>query len=153
MFQFGDNSMLVISANILAFLFGAGIVWLASALGKKDNTRSINFLICLLGALIGWVIGILATPLDMAETSRFLTLGQAISAFVSGYLVSKLDRFFEKALFTSDGIQPVAWQRMGLFAASLLLMMTIVFVNRSYVHTPSSQRNAPSSSPVGTPSP
>lgn len=154
MLQLGDRPTLVISANILALLFGACIVWLAHALGKEDNTRSKNFLLCLLGALIGWVVGILATPLDTGESTRFLTLAQAISAFVSGYLVSKLDRFFEKALFTSDGIQPVAWQRMGLFVASLLLMLTIVFVNRSYVHRQGSQPNAqPTPSPVGTTTP
>jgi small basic protein len=150
----GDNPILVISANVLALLFGASIVWLAHALGKEDNTRSKNFLLCLLGALIGWVIGILATPLNPNEKADFLTLGQAISAFVSGYLVSKLDRFFEKALFTENGIQTVAWQRMGLLAASLLLMMTVVFVNRSYIHRPAPQANAQSAaSSVGTSNP
>lgn len=130
----GKKPMLVLSASVLALAFTGVIIRLAYVLGLPDQSYNTNFLICLLGTLIGWGIGILATPLDNAETARFVTLGQAVSAFLSGYVVSKLDRFLEGALFSKEGVQLVAWQRLGLFAASLLTSLIISFVWRSYTH-------------------
>jgi hypothetical protein len=130
---FGRKPWIVVSANLMALALGAVIVWLAYNINPPTFHR--NILVCLLGGLIGWVIGILATPLTKTESARFITLGQAISAFVSGYLISKLDRFLEGALYLKNGdLVHTGWERVGLFAASLLLMTIIVFLNRTYLH-------------------
>jgi hypothetical protein len=114
----------------MAMLFGAVIVWVASRIGTSFH---LNMLVCLLGALIGWGIGILASPFNKIESTRFVSLGQAISAFVSGYLISKLDRFLEVALYSKEGmLHNDAWGRTGLFVASLLLVTIVVFMNRMY---------------------
>lgn len=90
----------------------------------------------MLGALVGWGIGILASPFNKTESTRFISLGQAISAFVSGYLISKLDRFFEVALYSKEGmLHTDAWGRAGLFVASFLVMTLVVFMNRIYWFT------------------
>ena len=140
--SFGKKPVLVLSASVIALTFTAAILRLAYVLGLPDQSYNTNFLLCLLGALIGWGVGILATPLNQAESARFVTLGQAVSAFLTGYVVSKLDRFLEGALFSKEGIQLAAWQRLGLFTASLLTSLIISFVWRSYKHSSNTQRRA-----------
>jgi len=135
----GSHPSLVISAMIGAIGCAAAIIWIAILLGRKDDTVPVNLLLCILGGLTGWIVGILATPLDSNETAHFLTLGQAVSAFASGYLVSKLDRFFEKTLYANEAPNASAWNRVGLFAVSFLLILIVVFLNRTYVHTPVKQ--------------
>jgi hypothetical protein len=51
--------------------------------------------------------------------------------FVSGYVVSKLDRFLEGSLF-ENGKPTVQWVPLGLFAAAFILSTILVFVNRVY---------------------
>ena len=132
----GPHPLLVISAVTFSLSCAAAIIWLAYRLGREDHSYPLNWLLCVLGGLTGWMVGILATPLNSTESARFLTLGQAVSAFASGYLVSKLDRFLERTLYSDDKPHPTAWIRVCLFAASFLLVLIIVFLNRTYVHTP-----------------
>jgi hypothetical protein len=131
----GRYRVAVISANAMAFAFTGAIAWACWRLGS-DNARAItlNVLVCLLGAALGWGAGILATPIAEGDTSHFAKLGQIISAFAGGYLVSKLDRFLERALYSGDQLVPTAWERVGLFAVSFLVTLIVVFVNRWYLH-------------------
>jgi hypothetical protein len=94
----------------------------------------LNLITCLLGAALGWGAGILATPIAEDDTSHFARLGQIISAFLSGYLVSKIDRFLERALYSGEQLIPTAWERIGLFVLSFLVMLIVVFINRWYLH-------------------
>src|SRR5882724_2471310 len=105
----GQHPALVISAMLGGIGCAGAIIWIACHLGQKDDSVAVNILLCILGGLTGWIAGILVTPLNSLETAHFLSLGQAISAFVSGYLVSKLDRFFEKTLYAADEPNPKAW--------------------------------------------
>ncbi len=125
---------------------------MAYRLGQTDGTYALNFLLCILGALLGWIPGILAAPFDPREATTFATLGQTLSAFLSGYLLSKFDRFLDKAFYsTGDAIVVAAWQRLGLFATSLLLMTLVVFVNRSYLHRTSEEPSTGSTTGVSAP--
>ena len=78
--------------------------------------------------------GILATPIAEDDTSHFAKLAQIISAFLSGYMVSKLDRFLERALYSGEQLDTSAWERTGLFVVSFLVMLIVVFINRWYLH-------------------
>lgn len=130
--QVGFKFWIIVFVNIQALLFSAVIVWVAYSINPQ--LFHINILICLLGALIGWIAGILISPYTSTESTRFITLSQAISAFVSGFLISKLDRFLEATLYIKEdgSIQNTSWERVGLFAASFLLLTTIVYINRTY---------------------
>jgi len=131
----GRYRVAVISANIMAFAFAGAIVWVSWELGNNTaRAFTLNILLCLLGAALGWGAGILATPIAEDDTSHFARLGQIISAFFSGYIVSKLDRFLERALYSGEQLIPTAWERIGLFVVSFLVMLIVVFVNRWYLH-------------------
>jgi hypothetical protein len=148
----GRYRLAVISANLMAFAFTGAIVWASWRLGN-NNARAftLNILVCLLGAALGWGAGILATPIAEDDTTHFAKLAQIISAFLSGYLVSKLDRFLERALYSGEQLIASAWERTGLFVVSFLVMLIVVFINRWYLHrfgpkTPSDQ--TPTTEPV-----
>ncbi|MGV3661993.1 MAG: hypothetical protein ACO1TE_17545 [Prosthecobacter sp.] len=128
----GDNPWTVVSSNLFALIFAVAIITIAYRLGRKDGSYLINWMLCVLGALIGWAIGILAAPFNESESQRFLALGQAVSVFLSGYVISKLDRFLEGTLYSDGAPQGSAWMRLCLFVVSLLLAVIIVFINRLY---------------------
>ncbi|QDK81224.1 hypothetical protein EXU85_22485 [Spirosoma sp. KCTC 42546] len=128
----GSNPWTIITSNFYTAVFAGLILWIGYKLGKDDGSYILNWLISLLGVLIGWIIGILATPYDSLESQKFLTIGQSISVFLSGYVISKLDRFFEASLYQDGNPKKESWIRLGLFTVSFLLTLIIVFVNRSY---------------------
>jgi hypothetical protein len=146
----GRYRVAVISAKLMSFAFFGAIVWASWQLGNNNpRAFTLNILVCLLGAALGWGAGILATPIAEDDTTHFAKLAQIISAFLSGYLVSKLDRFLERALYSGEQLIPSAWERTGLFVVSFLVMLIVVFINRWYLHRfgPTSNQ-APTTEPV-----
>ncbi len=121
---------IIVWANISGHIILGVIIWIGCQIGPSPYH---NLLVFLMGYIIGWILGTLASPYNKAESAQFLSLSQAISAFISGYVISKLDRFLELSLFTKGGeVQPHAWSQAGLFAASLLVTALVVFINRTY---------------------
>lgn len=130
---FGYYPFSVISTNIFAVVFGASIAWLCFKVSPNDCLQqAINVLIAILGALVGWALGMFFAPFSENEAARFTSIGQAISVFVSGYAISKLDRFLEATMFQDKSSITIAWIRFGLLFCSMLLVMLTVFSNRSY---------------------
>jgi hypothetical protein len=130
----------VISTNIAAAALAIIIGWLCIEVGDSEQEQVLNGLLSILGALIGWALGMFFAPYTSDEASRFSTISQGISAFLSGYVVSKLDRFLEATMFTTtetagttvEAPTTVTWVRIGLFTCSVLLVMLTVFTNRAY---------------------
>ncbi|MGI0024138.1 MAG: hypothetical protein ACREA4_03205 [Nitrososphaera sp.] len=136
----------------LIFLIALGIVcWYQ---GKDTGERTLNALIAMFGGLIGWILGIFLIPYP-GEEKQFAAIGAAVSAFISGYLVSKLDRFFEATLYSQQQANPVAWVRVVIFGIATLLALIFVTVNRQYLvvlapkpQKVSSQQSAPPDAPI-----
>lgn len=136
----GPYRRVIIYANataliVLALLVGASIVFAyddANVFHWKVFT--LNTLLCLLGVTLGWGAGILAIPIASKDPERFEKLGKIISAFLTGYVVSKLDRFLEGVLYSTNQPVAIAWQRVLLFSISFLVMLIVVVINRSYLH-------------------
>jgi hypothetical protein len=79
------------------------------------------------GGLVGWVTGILATPDDPTQQALFSRNAATISAFISGFIVAKLDRLFEESLKQTYWTQEVAAQWLILGCAFLLgLLFTVI---------------------------
>lgn len=92
----------------------------------------LNLLLFIFGGLLGWVAGILATPLDVNEKTRFSTYLAAISTFISGFVVAKLDRLFELAI-AKQLPDDVAIGQSLIFGSAFLLGALFTFVGRLYV--------------------
>ncbi|HXE21618.1 MAG TPA: hypothetical protein VN617_04705 [Rhodoferax sp.] len=121
------------------FLVVLGIItWLILRVASDPSGREavpINALVSLLGALCGWVVGTGLAPYTAAEGRRFREISVTASAFLSGYIVSKLERLLDAALLQQPAQHAVAWERAGLFLAAFLATVITVFINRFYSPT------------------
>jgi hypothetical protein len=91
-----------------------------------------NILVVLLGALVGWALALLFTPFGDQDAERLHSLSQAMTAFASGYLVSKVDRFLERSLFDASGQPSDRWLMAGLFGAAMMATLLMTFSTRQY---------------------
>lgn len=90
-----------------------------------------NLFAALGGTLLGWAVTLAYTPFGAADAESLSTIIQTLSVFVSGYLLSKVDRFLEGTLF-QGGKPTLMWVPLGLFVFGFLLSAIVVFVNRVY---------------------
>ena len=72
----------------------------AYTLGSDETASTINVLICLTGGVVGWITGMVLTP-QKEEAKDFAKWGQALAAFVSGALFSKIEPWLDAQ--TGDG--------------------------------------------------
>jgi hypothetical protein len=75
------------------------VVIFLAAFFAAESMMTLNLLIVVTGGLIGWAVGMLMTPVSPTEKKHFPEYGKAISTFLSGYLVAKLDKLFEPMIF------------------------------------------------------
>lgn len=103
------------------------------ASGASDTDALwINVLVSLIGGLCGWLVGTGLAPYSPQESQRFHDISVTASAFLSGYVVSKLDRLLDATLLENPADHAVAWERAGLFIAAFLATAITVFINRFY---------------------
>ena len=129
---------LTTSGSALGYVLGivwlAGLIWAAFSIG---GSLSLNVLILLGSGLAGWILGVLVTPLPH-EASSFSQYGKTITAFASGFLLSKFERLFDLVITQKSDVSDTFVSRMLLAAASLMLGILFTFVWRSYVANPKS---------------
>ncbi|KAA1194345.1 hypothetical protein F0M18_02635 [Pseudohalioglobus sediminis] len=123
----------VVSSTIVAIVILVMLRWIVRSSTETNSDRASNYLVILLGIVVGWVLGALVAPFNTDEAMVFKGLGQAITLFFSGYVLSKLDRFTEEKLFGVNA-KPDAWIKMGLFLVSMLLSAVYVYSIRYYLN-------------------
>jgi hypothetical protein len=90
----------------------------------------------LFGALAGWSIGTLASPYE-SEERRFKDFSKIIAAFLTGFLLSKVDRVFEIA--TDEKHRAMLFdvaivRRIVISMTCFILAMMVVYISRKYYH-------------------
>jgi len=117
-------------------------IWLGYGLGavalpgcfiiamQMGAERWLNILICIFGSIVGWSVGMLISPRP-GETQQFSEFRQAISAFVSGFVLAKLDLLFAGTGTPSNGTLLLG--RTLLFGTTFLLCLQFTYVARSYL--------------------
>jgi len=119
---------------IIGYVLGAGafitLCFACFKLAGKDDIGWLNLVLLIFGGLLGWVIGILVTP-DESQKLQFKTFGQAISTFLSGFIVAKIDRWYEKSLDTS-GLPAFGVGPIFIFGSGFLLGLLFTFIGRTY---------------------
>src|SRR5690242_4878181 len=91
-----DTTILVaIAIGPLYLLLCAILGWNISPDGAG---RPVTLLVELAGMACGAFLGFLASPKAPGEQAAFLTVAKAISAFLSGYALSKIDRLIDTLL-------------------------------------------------------
>jgi hypothetical protein len=94
-------------------------------------------LACVAGALIGWFMGVLLSPYE-DEKVLFSGYARTAAAFVTGYLVSKLDRIFELFMASKNVtekpliLMDTVWRPFVFALSSLILALIYTFTCRHY---------------------
>src|SRR5262252_9445285 len=144
--KLGPHPYSLIFTGVFALLFGGLLVYLCVVLGPDRAAVGLNLLVSLLGALAGWALGMFFSPIDARDAKRLQFVGKTVGAFISGYLLAKVDPFLaEQVKLATESPSKVNWVRVGLCAASMLLGTVVVFVNRAY-SGPGERRPQPSPS-------
>lgn len=140
-----NHSATIVFTDIFGLLFGSFLVWLAFYLGDAEPTPANgtplstswhigrNLFVSLAGALLGWGFAMANTPFGPEDADALNSIMKTLSVFLSGYLVSKLDRFLESTLFEANK-PTMHWVSMGFFSAAFILSAIVVFVNRIYMN-------------------
>lgn len=108
------------------------ILWLGCQQGSGREDYSFTYLAGLVGALTGWVTGIFLSPYSQGEARQFSDYGKALSAFISGYLLSKCDRFLDNVDVNAPLGPKLLQYRILYFFACFFLAMIIAFLLRKY---------------------
>ena len=98
------------------------------------SPRQLNLVILISGGLVGWVVGMLITPVSPKDQAVFSETGKALSTFVMGYLVAKIDRIFDVAMKKDENVNALFVGRLLMFVSMFALGILATFVWRSYVH-------------------
>jgi hypothetical protein len=119
-------------SNVCGWPLWFFIGWLAWILGGSIEEQWTNILLFVIGSLLGWAVGMYFAPIHDIESTRFVSIGQAVSAFVSGYVLSKFDRFLETVLFSQSDVVSSSWVRLGITFSAFLVIAIIVYSSRTY---------------------
>jgi hypothetical protein len=126
---FGDYPATIISSTLLLNALLYALWALAPSIGGETAT---NHLLIVLGILIGWLVGLFAAPVTDVDAEDFAAMRKAMYAFLSGYLLSKLDRFLEKTLFRDGAPVELFWKQAALFTGAVIASALLIFTWRRY---------------------
>jgi hypothetical protein len=91
----------------------------------------LNVATCLFGFALGWNVGMLLSPKEY-EKQQFAGYGKAISAFIGGFLVAKIDAAFGGAELKRIVADPVIVGRLLLFGTTFFFGVQSTYVGRRY---------------------
>ena len=97
--------------------------------------RAVYALLWIASVAVGALLGILATPYDRQEQDGFRATGATLSAFLSGFVVSKLDRLFERAFNDKEFLMPAFLTAVLSCLAVTLSIALMTAVIRQYMPT------------------
>lgn len=107
--------------------------FLASWLSSKVEERAATWLVQLAGMACGAFLGFLASPKAPGEQAAFLTFAKAISAFLSGYALSKINHLID-TLFQGDIYKDqLVVARLLIFFIAMIISFMIAYSYRAYV--------------------
>ena len=127
------TSILIITTVISIIV--AGILWfLCFKVVATPLDGYLNLAIILASICSGWLLGTFVSPETEREQQSFMTYGKAVSAFVSGYLVSKLDKVIDRILSPETLAMPVAGFRLAGAVAAVISALLVTYIVRAYVY-------------------
>jgi energy-coupling factor transporter transmembrane protein EcfT len=96
---------------------------------------TLSWLSSAFGLATGWATGFLLAPYE-SEQQRFKEYVKFISVFISGYLVSKIDRLFDLWFDPEHGpllLHSIVAHRILICATSFVMAAVTTYVARKYV--------------------
>ena len=122
----------IIGSTASCSVLGLALVILCFRVGQSAEVHAMNIAVLVFGASSGWLAGILLSPYDPKEASNFPRYAAAVSAFASGYLVSKVDRVLEEVLKPEFLFSPVPGFRLLAGLSGFAITLIVTYVYRAY---------------------
>lgn len=125
------NYKIVGSTAVATAILGV-IVALCFIVGDGAEVRALHFAVLGASTSLGWLTGVLVSPYDPREAREFPKHLTSISAFVSGYLVSKIDRVLEHMLSPELLLSTVAGFRALAGVCGFTVAVLVTYIYRAY---------------------
>lgn len=87
----------------------------------------------LIGTVSGWALGVFWVPFNTIDAKVYEQIGATVTAFATGYLLSKFDRVFELLLYEDDDKKKPnrnTLRRAPFFAVGLIVTALLVTGSR-----------------------
>ncbi|HEV3100503.1 MAG TPA: hypothetical protein VGY75_12385 [Candidatus Udaeobacter sp.] len=127
------TGILLIAVGIATFV-SIILVILCFKMVVTPQDGYLNLAIVLASVSLGCLLGTFISPESGSEQSRFSVYGKAVSAFVSGYLVSKLDKVVEMILSPQTLAVPIASFRLAASISAVISALLVTYIVRAYVY-------------------
>ena len=132
-YNWWNSSIGVPSGQVFGLIFAIILIYLCFALSDSKIDPSINILIVMIGVILGWPVGVYFSPINKEDEKRLSVIGKSAAAFVSGYLLSKIEPIIQAQVeVAKSDITSMPWLQLGLFLSAFLLSSVLVFEGRSY---------------------
>ena len=87
---------------------------------SPDADRRSNYIMLFLGLVVGWIATTLIIPYNILERNIYNGIGSAVGAFLSGYVVSKLDGVWDIILFKDGDKKSLNYEALRVTAFFLV---------------------------------
>jgi len=106
-------------------------VYLSTRVKKDEYDLELNLSSIILGVALGWFAGMLISPYK-AEVDKFAAYAGTVSAFLSGYFISKFDGVLSKLASPDILANKIVAFRVMISVTSFLVGGIITYVARAY---------------------
>jgi hypothetical protein len=133
-----EKTSVLVIASVISLIVAAALWFLCFRIVATPLDGYLNLAVILASISFGWLLGTFVSPESDREQQSFMTYGKAVSAFVSGYLVSKLDKVIDRILSPEILAMPVAAFRLAGSIAAIISALLVTYIVRAYVYGKSS---------------
>jgi len=119
-----------------SFAIYATLIWIGYLFSSDTVEFAYTFLVGLAGAAVGNILGLLASPYNRGEKTAFSDYAKALATFVTGFLLSKLDKLLGVAADPETLAQhPIYGARVLVFIVAAATGAIITYTLRAYYET------------------
>jgi hypothetical protein len=123
-------------AAFIILTLGVVFAILCFRLAPTPDDASLNLALMGASIVVGWLAGTLASPGTLREEGRFGTTAKAISTFISGYLLAKIDNVMNALLAPRTLLESASL--LPAFRLAMTLAVTIgtalgIYICRVYI--------------------
>jgi hypothetical protein len=139
-FSEGQKAIFILAAGPIGWTI-TGI--LAYFVSPSPSEYATTLVVQMCGIALGWLLAFFASPRDEEEQATFSVYAKILSAFVSGYLLSKIEPLITAVLNADLLKSQIPATRLLIFVTSMALAVMNGYSYRLYYHFRPKQTQRP----------